>query len=274
LLYQIQITDLPQESNEIMTIYIRFSHLGTIGAGMLEGSAIKVCSADLFAGPVATGQTLKLSEVELLPPCEPEKFLALWNNFYARAEKEGWDIPPEPLYFVKTANSWNTHGRPIRRPKSYHGKVVFEAELGIVIGKRCRAISEHEAKEHIFGYTCVNDVTAKDILFSDRSFPQWTRAKGFDSFGVFGPGIVTGVEPDNLVVQAILDGELKQNYPVSDMIFGPHRLVSLISQDITLEPGDIIACGTALGAAAMQDGQTIEIKIAGVGSLINIMSRV
>jgi 2-keto-4-pentenoate hydratase/2-oxohepta-3-ene-1,7-dioic acid hydratase in catechol pathway len=254
-----------------MTCYIKFRHNGKTGTGILEGDNVAICSDNLFEKPEPLGPTLKLSEVEILPPCVPEKFLALWNNFYSRADTEGWEKPPEPLYFVKTANSWNAHNQAIKRPKSYSGEVYFEAELGIVIGKRCHAINEAEARDHILGYTCVNDVTAVDILFSNKSFPQWTRAKGFDTFGVFGPCIITDVEPDTLIIQAILDGEIKQSYPASDMIFGPHKLVSMISQDLTLVPGDIIACGTGLGAAAMQDGQTVEIKIEGVGSLVNIM---
>lgn len=255
-----------------MITYIKFHHKGKAGTGILEGETIERCSDDLFENPERLGETLKLSEVEILPPCTPGKFLALWNNFYSRADKEGWQIPPEPLYFVKTPNSYTAHAQRIRRPETYHGRVVFEAELGIVIGKHCAAVSEAEAANYIFGYTCVNDVTALDILIRDPSFLQWTRAKGFDTFGVFGPGITTGIEPDDLVIQAILDGEVKQSCTVGDMIFSPARLVSLISQDITLEPGDLIACGTASGSGEMHDGQIIEIKIKGVGSLINVMS--
>jgi len=129
-----------------------------------------------------------------------------------------------------------------------------------------------EAADYIFGYTCINDVTAKNILKRDPSFPQWTRAKGFDTFGVFGPYIATGLDVDTLVVQSWLDGELLQNYPVTDMVFRPHRLVSMISQDMTLYPGDVIACGTGLNATAMADDQTIEVSIDGIGVLSNRMS--
>ena len=255
-----------------MTTYIRYRHEGTISTGILEGQTIERCSDNLFENPKRLGEIFKPGEVEILPPCVPATFLGLWNNFYSRADKEGWDIPPEPLYFVKTPNSYNAHAQTIQRPKTYHGRVFFEAELGIVIGKHCAAVSEAEAANYIFGYTCVNDVTALDILIRDPSFPQWTRSKGFDTFGVFGPGITTGIKPDDLVIQAILDGEVKQSCTVGDMIFSPARLVSLISQDISLAPGDLIACGTASGSGEMRDGQTIEIKIDGVGSLVNVMS--
>ena len=252
-----------------MALWLQFGYKKTTMLGLLNGDTIDIYSGDLFNDPQPVGETCKLDDVEILMPCTPGKMLALWNNFYSRAEHEGWDIPPEPLYFVKTPNSFNAHRQPIIRPLSYDGPIFFEGELGIVMGKTCSRVSEAEAAEFIFGYTCINDVTAKEILKRDPSFPQWTRAKGFDSFGVFGPYIATGLDVDTLVIQSWLDGELLQNYPVTDMVFRPHRLVSMISQDMTLSPGDIIACGTGLNATAMHDGQTIEISIDGVGVLSN-----
>lgn len=197
--------------------------------------------------------------------------MGLWNNFYSRAEKEGWDIPPEPLYFSKLASSYRAHNKNIIRPLNYDGPVYFEAELGIVVGKVCCQVSEAEAAQHIFGYTCVNDVTALEILQRDKSFPQWVRSKSFDTFCPFGPAIVTDVELDTLVIRAVLDGEIRQEYLVSDMVFPPHKLLSLLSHYMTLYPGDIIACGTASGSGPMQDGQNIEINIDGVGRLCNVM---
>jgi 2-keto-4-pentenoate hydratase/2-oxohepta-3-ene-1,7-dioic acid hydratase in catechol pathway len=147
--------------------------------------------------------------------------------------------------------------------------VVFEGELGVVIGKPCRNVSETEADQYVFGYTCVNDVTARQILRSDPSFPQWSRAKSFDSFGPFGPLIATGLEPDALTVRTLVNGEEKQNYPVADMFFRPRAIVSLLSRDMTLMPGDIIACGTSLGAGPIQEGDLVEIEIEGVGRLSN-----
>jgi 2-keto-4-pentenoate hydratase/2-oxohepta-3-ene-1,7-dioic acid hydratase in catechol pathway len=255
-----------------MALWLQFGYKKNIMLGVLNGDTIDIYSGELFNDPQAVGDTCRLDEVDILMPCTPGKMLALWNNFYSRAEHEGWDIPPEPLYFVKTSNSFNAHKLPIIRPRSYDGPVFFEGELGIVIGKTCSHVSEMEAADYIFGYTCINDVTAKDILKRDPSFPQWTRAKGFDTFGVFGPYIATGLDVDTLVIQSWLDGELLQNYPVTDMVFRPHKLVSMISQDMTLYPGDVIACGTGLNATAMEDGQTIEVSIDGIGVLSNKMS--
>ncbi len=254
-----------------MTHWIRYKHNNNKGLGVLVDDLIHIYSGELFANPQPVGETIPLTQVEVLPPCEPKKFLALWNNFYSRAEKEGWDIPPEPLYFTKVSSCFNAHGKDIVRPAEYDGPIYFEGELGIVIGKTCRQVAENAIEDHIFGYTCVNDVTAKEVLQRDPSFPQWTRAKGYDSFGVFGPVIATGIEPDDLIVESILDGEVKQQYPVTDMVFRPRKLVSVLSHYMTLEPGDVIACGTGLGACAMRNGQTIEICINGIGALRNTM---
>ena len=255
-----------------MTLWLQFIYKNRVNLGALDGETVHFHSGDLFGAPQPLDRYCSLADVEVLTPCQPGKMLALWNNFYSRAEHEGWDIPPEPLYFVKTPNSFNAHTKPIVRPASYDGPVFFEGELGIVIGKRCSAITESQAADHIFGYTCVNDVTAKEILKRDPSFPQWTRAKGFDSFGIFGPVIATGLDVNTLVIQTRLDGELLQDYPVTDMVFRPHKLVSMISRDMTLHPGDIIACGTGLNAAAMADGQTVEVSIEGIGVLSNVMT--
>jgi 2-keto-4-pentenoate hydratase/2-oxohepta-3-ene-1,7-dioic acid hydratase in catechol pathway len=237
--------------------------------GLLDGDTVLVHAGDLFDSPKPTGETLPVTEVTLLPPCTPGKFIGLWNNFRAAAEKGGLAIPAEPLYFLKPATSYATHGAAIRPPLNYDGRVVFEGELGIVIGKRIRAATPEQAREAIFGLTVVNDVTALDLINRDASFAQWTRAKGADGFGIFGPVIATGLAPAALVVRAILNGRERQNYPVGDAIFAPHEVVAHLSQDMTLEPGDLIALGTSLGAAPMKAGATIEIAIDGIGSLVN-----
>ena len=143
-------------------------------------------------------------------------------------------------------------------------------ELGVVIKKTCRNLrADQDVSPFIFGYTCVNDVTAVDLLRKDKSFEQWARAKSFDTFGVFGPVIATGVDPAKLVVKTILNAQERQNYPVADIIFAPARLVSLISQDMTLEAGDVIACGTSTGVGSMKPGSTVSIVIDGIGALTN-----
>jgi ketopantoate reductase/2-keto-4-pentenoate hydratase/2-oxohepta-3-ene-1,7-dioic acid hydratase in catechol pathway len=253
-----------------MAKWIRFEQDGKTGFGTLEGDSIAVHTGDMFAGAKSTGETLKLSSVRLLTPCEPSKMICLWNNFHQLAAKNDFTEPKEPLWFLKAPNAYWPANRPIERPATYAGKIIYEGELGVVIGKKCFNITEAEASEYIFGYTCVNDVTAVDLLRKDKSFEQWARAKSFDTFGVFGPVIATGVDPMKLSVKTVLNGKERQNYPVADMFFPPHRLVAAISKDVTLMPGDVIACGTSLGAGTMGDAHNVvDIVIDGVGSLSN-----
>lgn len=240
--------------------------------GEVVGDSITVLRGSLFEGPQPTGETVALSDVLPRVPCHPGKFIGLWNNFRAAAEKNGQTIPAEPLYFIKPATSYATHGAPIVAPAGYDGRLVFEGELGVVIGRRARNVSPEQAADCIFGYTTVNDVTALDYITRDASFAQWTRAKGCDGFGLFGPVIATGLDPRTLVVRSILNGRERQNYPVADAIFAPHEVVSHLSRDMTLEPGDIIALGTSLGVAPLKPGATIEITIDGIGSLVNTMA--
>lgn len=252
-----------------MTHWIRFAENGVPGFGQLDGATVDVYSGDMFDSPQPTGRTVALAAVTLLVPAAAGKMVALWNNFHALAAKLGNPVPAEPLYFIKGNGSYLASGEPIRRPPSYGGKVIFEGELGIVIGRTCRAVSEADAPAHIFGYTCINDVTAVDILNKDATFAQWTRAKSFDTFGVFGPVVATGLDPLQLSVRTVLDGQERQNYPVADMVFPPARLVSLISQDMTLDPGDVIACGTSIGVGSMKAGSTVAVTIDGIGTLVN-----
>ena len=253
-----------------MAHWIRFEHQGQTGFGTLDGATIAVHEGDMFEEPRPTGATLPLAEVKVLTPCTPSKMICLWNNFHALAARLGVAEPDEPLYFLKSPSAFLAHGETIRRPPSYSGNVVYEGELGIVIGRRCSNVSEAEAEGHIFGYTCVDDVTAADLIPKNPTFAQWARAKSFDTFGVFGPVIATGLDPSGLSIRTVLDGQERQNYPVSDMIFQPHRLVSFLSRDMTLLPGDVIACGTSIGVSAMRGPRhTIEISIEGVGTLSN-----
>ncbi len=240
----------------------------SIRFGRMQGEQIQVCEGDMFIHAVPTQRLVPLTDVELLTPVQPTKVIALWNNFHALGEKLHLPVPKEPLYLIKSPNSYLAPGGTIRKPPC-DGKVVFEGELGIVIGKTCKQVPEHEALDHVFGYTCANDVTVADILNRDASFAQWVRAKGFDTFCPFGPVVATGLDPAKLVVRTLLNGEVRQDYPISDMRFSVAQLVSLISQDITLYPGDIILCGTSVGVGAMKPGSTVAVEIAGIGKLSN-----
>jgi len=257
-----------------MTSWIRFKKGGKLGFGTLEGDMISVHSGDMFADAKPSGETIRLSDVKILTPCDPSKMVCLWNNFHQLAAKNDFKHPEEPLWFLKAPNSYWPANQPIKRPSTYDGRIIYEGELGVVIGKKCFNISETEAGDFIFGYTCVNDVTALDLLRKDKSFEQWARSKSFDTFGVFGPVITTGVDPMTLSVKTILNGKERQNYPVADMFFPPHKLIAAISKDVTLLPGDIIACGTSLGAGVMGEAHNVvEIVIDHVGKLTNVFDQ-
>lgn len=253
-----------------MTQWLRFELAGRQGFGTLEGATVAEYSGDMFAAAHDTGRRHALADVRLLTPCQPGKLIGLWNNFHERAVAEKLHIPDHPLYFLKSANSFAAHGEHIPRPPGYSGIVVYEGELGIVIGRRCAGLSVAQAPEAIFGYTCVNDITARERLRADAAFVHWTRAKCADRFGVFGPVISTGLDPAGLRVEAWAGGRKKQDYPVSDMIFSPYEIVSRLSHDMTLEPGDVIACGTSVGVEPMVDGERIEVVIEGIGRLSNV----
>lgn len=250
--------------------WLRFAHAGREGFGTLAGEMVAVHRGDMFAGAQPTGENLSLAEVTLLAPTAPSKIIALWNNFHALAAKLAMPVPEEPLYLMKAPSCAVAPGYTVARPPSYAGRVVYEGELGIVIGRRCSRVSPQAAGEFIFGYSCVNDITALDLITADPTFPQWVRAKSFDGFGPFGPLVATGLDPRNLTVRTVLNGQERQNYPVADMIFQPHELVSRLSHDMTLLPGDLICCGTSLGVGTIKElVNTIEVTIDGIGTLTN-----
>jgi 2-keto-4-pentenoate hydratase/2-oxohepta-3-ene-1,7-dioic acid hydratase in catechol pathway len=257
-----------------MTKWIRFEQDGAARFGTLDDGRIAVHEGDMFAGSQPTGETVALHDVKVLIPGVPGKFICLWNNFAANAAKQGLSKPEEPLWFFKGDNSFLAHHGQIKRPPSYAGKIVYEGELGIVIGKRCSNASEAEAAEAIFGYTIVNDITAIELITKDASFAQWTRSKSFDTFGAFGPVIATGLDPATLQVRTVLNGQERQNYPVSDMFLPAATLVAMLSRDITLSPGDVIACGTSVGVGTMSKAENIvEISIEGIGALSNTLTQ-
>ena len=237
--------------------------------GLLEGDELLVHEGDLFGQPRPTGERWPLARAELLMPCQPRTMVGLWNNFQALAEKNGWAHPAEPLYFLKAPGSWTGPGTHIPAPPPEVGRIAYEGELAVVIGRRASRVTVEDAAACIFGYTCANDVTAMELLHRDASFAQWTRAKGFDGFGAFGPVIETDFNIETAVLRTRVGGRERQHYPLADMIFKPAELVSRISHDLTLEPGDIILCGTSLGVLPMKPGTEVEVEIDGIGVLRN-----
>jgi 2-keto-4-pentenoate hydratase/2-oxohepta-3-ene-1,7-dioic acid hydratase in catechol pathway len=248
--------------------WVRFDQAGRQGFGRLVDARVEVHRGALFETPEPTGESLALADVRLLAPVQPGKILALWNNYGQLAAKLGLTAPPEPLYFMKSPHSVIGPGEAIRRPAT-DGKMVFEGELAVVIGRRASGVPVAQALDHVFGYTCVNDVTIADLIHKDVTFAQWVRAKSFDSFCPLGPAIVTGLDPAALRIRTTLDGSERQDYPTSDMHFAVPELVSRLSHDMTLLPGDVILCGTSVGVGSMKPGSTVSIQIEGIGTLTN-----
>lgn len=247
---------------------IRFELTGRTGYGILEGEKIDVLWSTPFDGGLknTVGEIMSLPAVKLLAPCEPTKIVALGLNYRDHALEFGHPIPAEPLIFMKPATAVIGPDDDIVYP-AMSQRVDYEAELAVVIGRTCVSVREEEALDYILGYTCINDVTARDLQQKDG---QWTRAKGFDTFAPLGPWIETEI-PDsgNLTVEAYLNGERRQHSNTSNLIFRVAQQISFISQIMTLLPGDVIATGTPSGIGPMQPGDVVEIRVEGIGTLRN-----
>ncbi|GFN22937.1 hypothetical protein TAMC210_12540 [Thermanaeromonas sp. C210] len=245
--------------------YVRFAHRDQILYGRVEGDIIVALEGDPFTAPRETGETFPLQGVRLLAPCRPGKAVCVGLNYKNHAAEMKQELPSEPVLFLKPPTSVIGPGEDIIFWPMV-GRLDYEAELAVVIGRTCHRVSQEEAGDYIFGYTIANDVTARDLQKKDG---QWTRAKSFDTFLPLGPYIVRGVDPTDLPVQAYLNGRLRQDGRTSQLIFPIPYLVSFISQIMTLLPGDVILTGTPEGVGSMEVGDEIEIRIPGLGSLVN-----
>jgi 2-keto-4-pentenoate hydratase/2-oxohepta-3-ene-1,7-dioic acid hydratase in catechol pathway len=252
-----------------MSNWIRFINNKISSFGVLEDSIVTVYEGDMFNSPSKTDVTLKLEDVTIVNPCMPSKMIALWNNYQLLATEKGLSKPNNPLYLNKAVSCIIEQGENIIRPKTYTENIFFEGELGIVIGKTCKDASIEGSSEYIFGFTCINDVTAMDLVKKDPTFDQWTRSKSYDTFGIFGPCIATDIDPMTLSVKTTVDGEIKQDYNTSDMFFNVYEIVSFLSHDMTLNPGDIIACGTNSGLGPMVSGETVTVSVSQIGQVVN-----
>jgi len=212
-----------------------------------------------------TGQSYPVADVRLLAPVLPTKVVCIGKNYADHAREMGGEPPARPILFLKPPTSVIGPGEPIRMPLD-SGRVDYEAELAVVIGTPAVDVPRERALEHVFGYTCANDVTARDQQQIDG---QWTRAKGYDTFCPLGPWIETELDPGDLALRAELDGTVKQDSRTSLLLHDVPTLISYISHVMTLLPGDVILTGTPEGVGPIQDGQTIAITVEGIGTLTN-----
>lgn len=250
--------------------FIRFLINGKEKNGIVieEDHMVREIKGDFFDKYEILENQYSLLEIKYLPPCMPSKIIALGLNYFDHAEEFKLKIPEEPLIFLKPSTAVIGHKENIIYPKMTE-RLDYEAELGVIIKNKVKNIKPKEVYENILGYTCFNDVTARDLQKKDG---QWTRAKSFDTFAPLGPYLVTDLEPNNLEIKLRQNGKVKQHSSTSKMIFKIEEIVSFISQIMTLNPGDVIVTGTPSGVGELQVGDVVEVEIEGIGTLTNYIS--
>lgn len=238
---------------------VRFQTFQGTFSGVIQGNEIKPW------GPNPADSKCALSDARLLTPCLPSKIVAVGLNYRDHAAELKMKLPEEPLIFLKPSSSVIGPQETIVMPPQ-SARVDYEAELAIVIGKEARNVLEKDAEKVILGYSCLNDVTARDLQNKDG---QWTRAKSFDTFCPIGPWIETDLDPSDLKIDLFLNGQTKQSSRTSNLIFSCFKLIEFITSVMTLYPGDVIATGTTSGIGPMVNGDVVEVRIEGIGSLVN-----
>ncbi len=233
--------------------------------GVIEGESVTALSGSPFGGIETTDMSFPISKVRLLSPVIPGKIVAIGYNYIGHIEEMGVEIPKEPLIFLKASSAVIGAGDEIVRPPESE-RVDFEGELAVVIGTPCRRVASADADEVVFGYTILNDVTARDL---QRKDVQFSRGKSFDTFSPIGPWIETDFDPSASSLSSSVNGEIRQEAAISSMVFSPADLVSYVSQSMTLHPGDIIATGTPSGVGPLVEGDEVSISVDGIGVLTN-----
>ena len=244
----------------------RFRRAGRELYGVVEGLSVRALTAEPWAGGLPEGPAFALSDVTLLAPVLPSKVVCVGRNYRAHAKELGQDVPREPLLFIKPSTAVIGPGDVIRLPEASR-EVHHEAELAVVIGRPLtRAMTAVEARAAIFGWTCLDDVTARDI---QRAEGHFTRSKSFDTFCPIGPLVTTDLDPAEAVVSCRVNGEQRQRGYARDMVVDPYLLVAFVSQVMTLLPGDVVSTGTPEGVGPLRRGDTVEVEVSGIGVLKN-----
>jgi 2-keto-4-pentenoate hydratase/2-oxohepta-3-ene-1,7-dioic acid hydratase in catechol pathway len=235
--------------------------------GVIEGDAVRALTAEPWAGGLPEGPSRALQDLELLAPVQPTKVVCVGRNYKSHAKELGNEVPPEPLIFIKPSTSVIGPGEEIRIP-DVSAEVHHEAELAVVIGRTLTRASLQEAREGIFGFTCLNDVTARDI---QRAEKQFTRAKGFDTFCPIGPVVESALDPRDVAVTCRVNFDVRQHGHTGDMTWDAYELVAWISRVMTLLPGDVVSTGTPEGVGPIRRGDTVEVEVSGLGILKNVV---
>jgi 2-keto-4-pentenoate hydratase/2-oxohepta-3-ene-1,7-dioic acid hydratase in catechol pathway len=244
---------------------VRYSRQGDVGFGVHEDEAVAAISPQPFGAFEYTGERVPAAEVRLLAPVLPSKVVAVGRNYAEHARELGNEVPPEPVIFLKPSTSVVGPGDPIVRPEGV-GRVDFEGELAVIVGKLVRRLAPEDAIQAVLGFTCANDVTARDLQQADG---QWTRAKGFDTFCPLGPWIETDLDSSDLAISTLVNGEVKQQARTSQLERGVAELLAFVSRVMTLLPGDVLLTGTPAGVGPLDPGDRVEVEVEGIGVLTN-----
>jgi 2-keto-4-pentenoate hydratase/2-oxohepta-3-ene-1,7-dioic acid hydratase in catechol pathway len=249
-----------------MTRFVRCIVDGEPAYGVIEGDEVAVIEPHPFTAYRPSGRRLPIVGLRLLAPVIPSKIVAVGRNYADHAAELGNGVPAEPLLFLKPSTAVVGPGDPLRLPTDLSAEISFEGEIAVVIGALISRVTPEVAAKAVLGVTCANDVTLRDV---QRRESQWARAKGFDGSCPLGPAIATGLDLADLRIRTFVDGELRQDGNSSQMVFDIPRVVSEISQVMTLLPGDVVLTGTPAGVGPLLPGQTVRVEIDGVGALEN-----
>lgn len=247
-----------------MPVYGRFEYNGEPHHAEIENGTAHFID-DVFGARRRTGESAPTSELKVLAPVAPPKLFAIGLNYADHAKESNLEVPERPLMWFKASTSVIAHNETVEVAHPDH-RTDYESELVIVIGKGGKGIREEEAGDYILGYTCGQDISDRDIQFSES---QWARAKSFDTYAPLGPYVYTDIDPNNLPIKTLINGEVRQNSNTDQLVFKPHFLVSFLSEHITLQPGDCIMTGTPFGIAPLKDGDVIETHIGDMEVLVN-----
>ncbi|MBM4423847.1 MAG: fumarylacetoacetate hydrolase family protein [Chloroflexi bacterium] len=246
-------------------LYVRYEKDGETRYGWLDGMRVGAVTGDVFGSFRREGIVADAREVRILPPVTPSKIIAVGQNYQSRAAEEGLPRPDIPPLFLKPPSAVIGHNEAIVLPPQ-SSQVEHEAELAVIIGRRARWVSVEDALKFVWGYTCANDVTARDI---ERRDSHLTRGKGFDTFCPLGPWVSTDVDPADVVITCMVNGQVRQMTSTREMIFSVPQLIAFISSAMTLEPGDVILTGTTAGVGPLAAGDRVDVDIEGIGALMN-----
>lgn len=249
-----------------MTRFVRYATTEGPRFGVVDEAGVRAIDGHPFGGWTDTGQQVPLDTLKLLAPIIPTKVVAVGRNYADHAAEMGGDLPAKPLLFFKPTSAIVGPGDPVQIPTEVTEEVHHEAEVAVVVSRQLSRATPAEAAEAVLGVTGANDVTARDL---QRAEPQWTRGKGMDTFLPLGPAIATDVDLSDLRVVARVNGEVRQDGTTADLVFDVPTLLSFISQAITLLPTDLVLTGTPAGVGPIVPGDTVEVEVDGVGSLVN-----